>query len=80
MNDSQFKQILNRLDALARLSALNLPEKISQPDKIRILANMDIQPKDIATILGITPNAVRIALHRIKKRKKSSKKSEKKDE
>ena len=74
MNDSQFKQILNRLDVLARLLALNLPEKISQPDKIEILANMDMQPKDIATILGVTPNTVSIALHRINKKGKSSKK------
>lgn len=71
MNDSQFKQILNRLDVLARLLALNLPEKISQPDKIEILSNMEMQPKDIATILGVTSNTVSIALHRIKKKEKS---------
>ena len=76
MNDPQFKEILRRLDVISRLLALNLPEKISQSDKIVILSNMGMQPKDIATILGVTPNTVSIALHRIKKKDKSSKKSE----
>lgn len=76
MNDIQFKQIINRLDVLARLLALDLPEKISQPEKIKILSSMGIQPKDIAIILGVTPNAVRIALHKIMKKRKSSKKQE----
>ena len=68
MNDSQFKQVLNRLDLLARLLALNLPEKMSQQDKIKILSNMNLQPKDIATILGTTPNTVSVALSQIKKK------------
>ena len=47
MNDSQFEQILSRLNVLARLLALNLPEKLSQQDKIEILDSLDMQSKDI---------------------------------
>ena len=79
MNDSQFKQILDRLDVLARLLALNLPGKMSQHDKIKILADMNMQSKDIATILGTTRNTVSVALSKIKKKDKSSQKLEKKD-
>ena len=79
MDDSQFKQILDRLDVLARLLALNLPGKMSQQDKIKILADMNMQPKDIATILGTTRNTVSVALSQIKKKNKSSQKLEKKD-
>ena len=79
MNDSQFKQILDRLDVLARLLALNLPGKMSQHDKIKILADMNMQSKDIATILGTTRNTVSVALSQIKKKDKSSQKLEKKD-
>ena len=78
MNDLQFKQLLNRLDVLARLLALNLPETMSQQDKIEILTSMNMKPKDIAIILGTTSNTVRVALHSIKKKKSS--KSQKKDE
>ena len=79
MDDSQFKQILDRLDVLARLLALNLPGKMSQQDKIKILADMNMQSKDIATILGTTRNTVSVALSQIKKKDKSSQKLEKKD-
>ena len=78
MNDLQFKQLLNRLDVLARLLALNLPEKMSQQDIIEILTRMNMKPKDIAVILGTTSNTVSVALHSIKKKKSS--KNQKKDE
>ena len=71
MNDSQFEQILNRLDMLARLLALNLPEKMSQQDKIEILDSMNMQPKDVALILGTTRNTVSVTLNSIKKKKSS---------
>ena len=73
MNDSQFKQILDRLDVLAKLLALNLPGEMSQQDKIKILADMNMQPKVIATILGTTRNTVSVTLNQIKKKDKSSK-------
>ena len=79
MNDSQFKQILDRLDVLAKLLALNLPGEMSQQDKIKILADMNMQPKVIATILGTTRNTVSVTLNQIKKKDKSSQKLEKKD-
>ena len=69
MNDNQFKQVLQRLDAIARLLALNLPKEIDQNQKMVILSELGLQPKDIAKILGTTANAVSIALHRSKKKK-----------
>ena len=79
MDNSQFEQILNHLNMLARLLALPLPETLSQKDKIKILHNMRIQPKDIAIILDTTRNNVSVALSNMKK-EKPSKKLEKKDE
>lgn len=68
MNDSQFKEILQRLDAITRILVLNLPEEIDQAQKIIVLSEGGLQPKDITKILGTTPNAIRIALHRAKKK------------
>ena len=80
MDDSQFNEILKRFDVVIRLLVLNLPENISQPNKIDILSKMDIPPKEIANILGVTSNTVSIALHRIKKDKTTSNKIKEKKE
>lgn len=62
--------IIKRLDVIARLLALNLPASINQDQKIKILDEMDLEPKEIATILGTTRNTVSVELNKIKKTNK----------
>jgi len=62
--------IIKRLDVIARLLALNLPASINQDQKIKILDEMDLGPKEIASILGTTPNTVSVELNKIKKTNK----------
>lgn len=58
-------------DPMARLTdlaALLLVKGESQPDKIRTLSAVGYSPAEIANLLGITANAVSIALHRLRSR------------
>ena len=61
------------LDRLTDLVALLLVKGESQPEKIRCLDAVGYTPGEIASLLGVTPNAVRVALHRLKKRIKRAK-------
>ncbi len=67
------KDIIKRLDVIARLLALNLPKSINQDQKIKILHELDLSPKEIAAILGTTPNTVSVELNKIKKLNKKGK-------
>ena len=80
MNDSQFKQMLQRLDAITKLLAMNLPKEINLTQKVEVLSDMGLQPKDIGPILRTTPNSVSVLLNKIKKGKgkESVQESEKK--
>lgn len=78
MDEKQFNLLLNRLDTIARLLALNLPKELTLTQKIEILSEMGLQPKDIGPILGTTPNSVSVLLNKIKKNK--NKKSQENEE
>lgn len=61
------------LGRLTDLVALLLVKGESQPEKIRCLDAVGYTPAEIASLLGTTPNAVSIALHRLKKKTKRAK-------
>ena len=56
------------MDRITGLLALLLVKGESQPEKIRTLAAVGFQNTEIARLLGVTPNAVNLALHRIRKK------------
>ena len=65
-------EILAELKMIRRLVAAQLfhalsREETSQPDVIATLANAGLAPRDIAELLGITPNAASVALTRLRK-------------
>ena len=67
---SQEEILLNidkKLGAITRLLAMSLPNSINQDQKIMILSEMGIQPKDIAIILGTTSNTVSVELTKMRK-------------
>lgn len=68
MNDKQFTEILNKLDLLIQLLALNLVSEKKQQNQIMLLSKVGMQPKEIAKLLDTTPNTVRVTLSRIRKK------------
>lgn len=59
----------NQLERLIRLLALLVVKGESQPEKIKVLAGAGFTNTEIADLLGLTTNAVNVALHRIRAKK-----------
>lgn len=57
------------LTRLTNLVALLVVKGESQADQIRTLAAAGFGNSEIAGLLGLTPNAVNVALHRLRRRK-----------
>jgi DNA-binding NarL/FixJ family response regulator len=57
------------LERLTNLVALLVVKGEPQPEQLRILAAAGYGNSEIATLLGLTPNAVNVALHRLRKKR-----------
>jgi hypothetical protein len=76
MEDEHFQQLSKKLDTIIKLLVVQTFGENKEREAIKFLSSVGYQPKDIALLIGITPNAVRIVLHRIKKAKRKIKKDE----
>jgi len=66
---------LIKLNTLSlKLNTLSLVEGKSQTEKIFLLSKVGFAPKEIAGIIGTTPNTVRVALANIRSTKKTREK------
>lgn len=77
MNQSQHDDALFELKRMSKLLALLATRDRKRNEQIKMLSDIDFQPKEIAELLGVTPNAVRVALHAIRKKSKKKTKSKK---
>ena len=69
--DDQLAAIITRLDAIIRLLSHMLPQGIPQRQKIKLLSETGLQPREIAAILGTTANVVSKELSLMRKQKDS---------
>ena len=69
MNDIN-KRLLEKIDVLLRLSALNIIKDKEYTEQVELLSSVGLQPKEIADLLGKTPNSVRVTLSRLRKNKR----------
>ena len=67
---STLVEVASKLDTLIRLTAIGLFGDKTQRDKIELLSSAGLQPKEIADLLGTTPNTVNVALSGIRKKKR----------
>ena len=77
MNDYQFNELSQKIDLLVRISALKIVKDLDYREQVVILDKIGFQPKEIASILGKSPNNVNVTLHLIKKKNKSNKAAKK---
>ena len=66
MADADQGEVIKKLDSIARLLALLLAKGLSRRDQIQLLAAAKLPPREIADLLGSTPNAVSVELNRIR--------------
>lgn len=64
--------VLTELQTTNRLLAILAVRGMEQKDAITLLMGMSFPPRAIAAALSITPNAVSIAIHRMKKAEQAS--------
>jgi hypothetical protein len=68
MDESQFSQINMKLDYILRLLALNAVQGRSLKDQVSLLSTIGFPPKQIAEMLGKTPNHISVILHDVRKK------------
>lgn len=68
MSENLLVEIDAKIETLIRIQALlSVQNMDKQKDRILFLNSAGIRPKDIASILGTTPNTVNVAIARDKK-------------
>ena len=59
--------IASELRRISRLLTLLVTKNLSQKDKIAVLSSAGLQPKEIAELIGTTPNTVSVTLAQMRK-------------
>lgn len=70
MTNTNNEEILIELKRMNKLLALLATQGRSQGEKIILLSQIGLSPKEISEILGVTANLVSVTLHQKKKVKK----------
>lgn len=65
--------MIDKVDILIKLTAANVIQNKDFKEQVRLLSSVGLQPKEIADILGKTPNNVRVTLAMIRKEKNKKK-------
>jgi len=69
MNEVPWEKILKKLDTIIKLLAANSFKDKDLNEKVLLMSKLDLQPKEIAELLGKTPNSIRVMLSRMRKKK-----------
>ena len=69
----QNNEILGELRRITKLLSLIATKNQEQKEQIKVLSGIGFQPKEIAGMLHVTANVVRVTLSRIRKEDKGSK-------
>jgi len=75
MNDISLK-LLEKINILVKLTTLNIIKDKNYKEQVKLLSSVGLKPKEIADLLGTTPNSVRVTLSRVRKGKGKYKKGE----
>lgn len=71
MKDEIGNEIVQKLEILIKLIASSSLGEDKSKDRVRFLAGIGLQPKEIAEILGTTSNSVRATLSKLRKEAKN---------
>ena len=70
MENHELSQISRKLDVLIKLSAANVVKDQTFREQVRLLSSVGLQPRDIAQLVGKSPNHVSVMLVQLKKQKR----------
>lgn len=70
MDERLIRELNRTLALMLRVSVLQLVHGKTRTEQVLLLSVAGFQPKEIAGLLGTTPNTVRVALSGLRKRRK----------
>lgn len=70
MSKPQFDILVEKLDILIKLTAINVLKDKNKTEQVEFLTNLGFQPKEIALIVGTTRGTVKSLRRRLKARTK----------
>ena len=76
MDETQFRQLSDKMDIIIKLLALNAVEGKELKNQVVILSSFGFQPKQIADMLGKTPNHISVILHGLRRERGEPQKEE----
>lgn len=76
MNEKQFRELMEKLNLLIKLTALVVAKDMKVKEQVRLLYSLGVKPSEIARILGKTQNYVNVTLYKIRKEKSKQVKEE----
>ena len=71
MSEKQFQILIEKIDALIKITALNVLKDRSKTEQIKILADLGLGRQEIASMVGTTPLTVSVTLSQMKKKLKA---------
>ena len=71
MSEKQFQMLIDKMDALIKITALNVLKDKSKTEQIKILADLGLGRQEIASMVGTTPLTVSVTLSQMKKKSKA---------
>jgi hypothetical protein len=74
MDEKQFEILIEKLERVLRLLALNLVKEAKGDERVRILSSAKFGGAEIAEMLEMEPNAVNQALYRLRRKGKEGSK------
>lgn len=66
MDEQQFKHLASKMDTVIKLLALKTVEGKELKIQVSMLSSCGFQPRQIADVLGRTPNNISVVLHRLR--------------
>jgi DNA-binding MarR family transcriptional regulator len=79
MTDKIVAELIRKLDVLIGLTAIHVLEKKSQKEKVELLGRAGLAVKDIAALVGTTPNTVSVTLSKLRKNNGKAPKAKEKE-
>ncbi len=76
MAESDSQQLLLETRRISRFLIEVITKDMNQSEKIELLNRVGYEPREIAPIVGTTPNSVRVTMSNLRKQKKSKKAKE----
>lgn len=76
MNDKGIELLARRLDAIVKLMVFQMAENKPTRDKVWLLWTIGYEPREIADLLDISANNVRVTLSNLRKQRTKRKRSE----